>query len=350
MAFLDIPNVKIEGISASVPKFFKENLTDPLVADAEKIQKNTGINKRHLAGPGICTTDLCVDAAHKLISDLNWGIESIDCLVFVTQTPDYILPSSAPLLQNRLGLSQACFTLDISSGCSGYIYGLSTIASLMQSGGFKRGLLLVGDTISKLCSEEDKSTYPLFGDAGTATALSFDTSSANIKFYTGVDGSGKDAIIVQDGGYRNMCGPISLNRVDYGEGIVRSNVELTLEGMDVFSFGISKGPLSINQLLEKYDINKDEVDAFVFHQANLFMNEKVRKKLGLEEDKVPYSLQEFGNTSCATIPLTMVFALADKLKSQKMKLMACGFGVGLSWGSAYFETENLVIPELSYYE
>lgn len=350
MAFLDIPNVKIEGISASVPKFFKENLTDPLVTDAVKIQKNTGINKRHLALDAICTTDLCFDAASKLLSDLNWEAQSIDCLVFVSQTPDYILPSSSSLLQNRLGLSQSCFTLDISSGCSGYIYGLSTISSLMQSGGFQRGLLLVGDTISKLCSEQDKSTYPLFGDAGTATAMSYDTQVSNMKFYTGVDGGGKDAIIVQDGGFRNMCGPQSMQRLDHGEGIIRSNVELTLEGMDVFSFGISKGPLSINALIDKYELNKDEVDAYVFHQANLFMNEKVRKKLNLEEEKVPYSLQEFGNTSCATIPLTMVYSLADKLKNSKMKIMACGFGVGLSWGSAYFETENLVIPQLSYYE
>lgn len=346
MAFLEIPNVSIKGMAATVPADRRDNLTDPLVHDAEKILKNTGIQFRHLSGESITASDLCEDAARRLMADLKWEADEIDCLIFVRQTPDYILPASATILQDKLGLSQNCYALDVAMGCSGFVFGLSNIAALMQSGHFKKGLLLVGDTISRTCSVHDKSTYPLFGDAGTATALEFKEGTATLRFHFGTDGSGKDAIIIPDGGARNPFTEGSLKEEVIDEGISRSKAQLVLEGMDVFSFGISKAPQSVKALLEHFEIDQDGVDNFAFHQANLFMNEKIRKKLKIEPDKVPYSLPKYGNTSCATIPLTLISERKEALQKGLQRNVGCGFGVGLSWGSVYFETENIVISEI----
>ncbi len=350
MGFLEIPNVSVVGMSATVPAMVKDNLTDPLVTDGEKILKNTGIQYRHLANENTCASDLCTQAARDLLNKLQWEPSEVDCLIFVRQTPDYLLPSSSFIIQEKLGIPVGCYALDIALGCSGYIYGLSTVAALMQNGNFKKGLLLVGDTISRTCSPLDKSTYPLFGDAGTATALVYDTTAASLRFQFGSDGSGKDAIIIKDGGFRHPISAESLNQNEIEEGISRAGNQLILEGMDVFSFGISKGPESVKQLAEYFNLNLQEIDIFAFHQANLFMNEKIRNKLKIGEDQVPYCLKEYGNTSCATIPLTLVSQRKETLTSSKNKIIGCGFGVGLSWGSVYFETANIQIPEISYYE
>jgi 3-oxoacyl-[acyl-carrier-protein] synthase-3 len=348
MSHLNIANVSIVGFSATVPSMVMNNMTDPLVNDAEKVYKNTGIKIRHVAPDTMCASDLCEDAARRLISKLDWNPEEIDCLIFVRQTPDYILPATAILLQDRLGLSKDCYAIDIAMGCSGFVYGLSNIAALMQNGNFKRGLLLVGDTITRTCSPSDRSTYPLFGDAGTATALEYNPKAAEMKFSFGADGSGKDAIIIKDGGFRNPFNENSLNQKTIDEGISKSDSQLDLDGMEVFSFGINKGPSSVKDLVDFYNLDMEAVDNFVFHQANLFMNEKIRKKLKIDSSKVPYSLGKFGNTSCATIPLTLVSEKKEVLENSHQKNIACGFGVGLSWGSVYFETNNLTIPEIGY--
>lgn len=250
-------------------------------------------------------------------------------------------------MQDRLGLPENCFTLDISLGCSGWIYALSVISSLISHGTMKKGLLLAGDTILKFCSPKDKSTYPLFGDAGTATAIEFTGNKVDkIQFSFNSDGAGYKTIIIEDGGFRNPVNETSFMAQAISEGIERSKLDLVLEGMDVFSFGISRAPQSIKGIAEYFDINLDEVDFFIFHQANKFMNEKIRKKLKLPEEKVPYSLKDFGNTSCATIPLTMVTQIRENLINSRLSNIACGFGVGLSWGSCHFNTDKIVCPEL----
>ncbi len=348
MSFLEISKVRISGMAATVPARRMDNLNDPLVSDGEKILKNVGIRYRHTATDQQCASDLCFDAAKRLLSDLNWSPSGISCLIFVRQTPDYLLPASSTELQNRLGLPQESFALDVAMGCSGFIYGLSTITALMQSGHFKKGLLLVGDTISRTCSPSDKSTYPLFGDAGVAIALEYDENATAMKFSFHTDGSGKEAIIVPAGGFREPFSAESLQPVEVEDGISRSRAQLALEGMDVFTFGISKAPQSVNELLTHFEIDPEKVDYFAFHQANLFMNEKIRKKLKIEEAKVPYSLEQFGNTSSATIPLTLIANCSDELRSKPLRLIGCGFGVGLSWGSVYLETQPMIISEIGY--
>lgn len=346
MAFIDIKNITIKGISACVP------VISDCISDIYKWGKvnsfaeSTGIKARRRVLDTTTSSDLCLEAAKKLVDDLNWVKSEIGALVFVSQTPDYDLPATSCLLQQRLGLSKDCYTLDISSGCSGWVYALSVIAALMQNGTIRNGLLLAGDTPTKLCSPEDKSVWPLFGDAGTATALSYDPDSPGMQFLFNTDGSGAEAIIVREGGYRNPFNEKSLTPIDFGDDKIRNGVQVQLDGMDVFSFGITKAPKSVRQLCDNFGIDKDNVDLFTFHQANLMMNEMIRKKLKLPEDKVPYCMDEFGNTSCASIPLALVTRERARLCTEKLRHIACGFGVGLSWGSVYFETDKITVPEL----
>jgi 3-oxoacyl-[acyl-carrier-protein] synthase-3 len=223
---------------------------------------------------------------------------------------------------------------------------MQVVTSLLSHGELKKGLLLVGDTTLKPCSPEDKSTYPLFGDAGTATALEYDNTATGFKFHTAADGTGFEAIIIPDGGYRNETQLSSFEMIEFEPGIKRNRLQTVLDGMSVFSFGISKAPESIRMLAENYRIDIEQVDYFLFHQANLFMNEKIRKKLKLPNGKVPYSLKNYGNTSSATIPLTMISELKDKLQKEHLNLIACGFGVGLSWGTVQFFTDRIICSDI----
>lgn len=348
MAFLQLKNIVIRGISACVPKTIEENETiynEKWGDGYQNFVNTTGVERARRGPKEICTSDLCYEAAEKLITELGWDKTEIQALVFVSQTPDYILPATSCILAHRLGLSQDCYSLDVSLGCSGWVYGLSSIAGIIQGGGLK-ALLLVGDTTSKTTSPEDKSSWPLFGDAGTATALEYVENNEGLKFVMNTDGGGAEAIFIKDGGYRNMFTEDSLVLRDRGNDVILSDIHCALDGMTVFSFGISKAPKSVRSLIEHFGIDLEAIDYFIFHQANLFMNEKIRIKLKLPEYKVPYSLKDFGNTSSASIPLTLVTQCAHPLKNKLLKHICCGFGVGLSWGSVYFETDHIVVPPL----
>jgi 3-oxoacyl-[acyl-carrier-protein] synthase-3 len=351
VAFQIIRNIGIRGISACVPGYKEANINLTLfnsTEEAEKFIETTGVEFRHMVkGSDICTSDLCVKAAAGLLNELKWSPEEIDCLIFVSQTPDYILPATSCIIQDRLGLTIDCFAMDISLGCSGWIYGLSTIASLMSSGNMKKGLLLAGDTTTVTKSPKDKSTYPLFGDAGTATAVEFIEGAEPIMFHFGTDGKGHEAIMIPEGGFRNFFNSSSFDEKEIEPGIIRNRLQSILNGPAVFTFGISKAPRSVNALLDHFNIPKEEVDFFVFHQANLFMNEKIRIKLKIPPEKVPYSLREYGNTSSASIPLTLVSELRENLSAGRNKVLACAFGVGLSWATSLFETSQLVCPSVS---
>ena len=348
MAYLHTKNVAIRGIAACVPSYREDNKEISLFGSPEEANKFidvTGIEFRHMVQDRpICSSDLCYEAALDVMKELNWLPEDIDCLIFVSQTPDYILPSTAPILQQKLGLSIDTYAMDISLGCSGWVYGLSTMGALMSGGSMKKGLLLVGDTTTITKSTRDKSTYPLFGDAGTATAIEFEESAEGFKFNFGTDGKGSDAIIIPDGGFRNFVTKESFEQKEVEPGIFRNRLQSVLDGPSVFIFGITKAPKSVNNLLEKYGLDKDAIDYFVFHQANKIMNEKIRTKLKIPAEKVPYSLREYGNTSSASIPLTIVTQIADQLSGDSKDLVACAFGVGLSWASVVFNTENLKCP------
>lgn len=349
MAFFSINNVQISGISACVPKQEKSNAEPSpyfLEEDMQKLMTTTGIENRRVVNDVLCTSDLCLEAAERLIKSLNWDKSEIELLIFVSQTPDYILPMTSSILQDRLGLPKSCIAFDTTLGCSGYIYGLSIASSLMATTNIKKGILLVGDTISKITSPKDRSTTPLFGDAGTATALCFNEDAQSLSFHLATDGSGSNAIKIEHGGQRNPVTAESLVYRKNENGIEKNNCQLDLNGMDVFNFGITQAPKSVKELLLFSNKNSDEIDFFVFHQANKLMNETIRKKMKISSEKVPYTLKNFGNTSSATIPLTIVSELSEIVSTQNRSLVLCGFGVGLSWGSVLLNLDNIVCPDL----
>ena len=341
MAFLKFENMRISGFSAGVPKNVAvNNVVASKDYDAADFIATTGVKERRLGG--FTTSDLCYEAAERLLADLRWDKDEVGAIVFVSQTPDYILPATACILQDRLGLNKECYALDISLGCSGWVYGLTVVAGLLSENGITKALLLVGDAKKRAQSESD----PLFGHAGTVTAIEYISGGTGFKFHVGTDGSGFDAIITPDGGSRNQFSEESLKLVEGEGGIMRHRLQTVMKGMDVFAFGITTVPKTVKKLLEYSQKDPDSIDYFIFHQANKMMNEKIRKKLKLSEEKVPYCMGEFGNTSSASIPLTIVTQIADEVRSKSLHFLACGFGVGLSWATVLFDTNHIVVSNL----
>jgi 3-oxoacyl-[acyl-carrier-protein] synthase-3 len=346
VALFTIPNIKIAGMSAAVPKNEVSNWDYDLLTEKEQkmLVKTTGVEKRRRAPEGMATSDLCFEAANRLLEELKWDRDEVQIAVFLSQSRDYILPATAIILQDRLGLSKNCMAFDIGLGCSGFVYGLSVIGSIMSTTGLKKGLLMMGDISSATCNYEDKSTYPLFGDAGTVTALEFDPSAETMHFNLMSDGSGHQAIMIPDGGIRNLITNESLEKKEVSEGIVRSDLDLVLNGVDVFNFSITQVHPSIYELLEKSNTTQEDYDYFLMHQANKLMNETIRKKMKFEKEKVPYTIHKYGNTSSASIPLTIVSELNEGVRNDKLSLLCSGFGVGLSWGTVTLTADHIVCP------
>lgn len=344
MAFLKISNTKIVGMAAAVPKETEkvETLECFAPGEAEKVIALTGIKERRIAPQGMVCSDYCVIAAEKLIEKLNWDKESIDILIYVSVSRDYSEPNTATVIQGKMGLQTSCYTIDIPMACSGYCYGLSVVASLLSSGCMKRALFLVGDTPSKILSSLDKTLWPLHGDAGTATALEYDQSSKPIYFNLLSDGTQYNAIIAPSSGVRKPVTEESLKMQMIEAGIIRNRTHVAMDGMAVFSFTITSIPKCIKALCEHFDIDIQNIDYLLLHQANEYIDEKIRKKLKLPKEKVPYCLEYFGNTSSGTIPMTMITKIREDLCNGSNKMILCGFGAGLSWGSVYLETENVI--------
>ncbi len=341
MAFLSFPNVRIAGLSAGVPRRVVNNLGLKSISedyDAAAFVEATGVLERRI--DDLTTSDLCIAAAENLIHDLGWDKAEIDGVIFVSQTTDYYEPATACIVQNRLGLSKECYAEDIVLGCSGWVYGLSNAASLVTRGCMKKVLLMAGD--AKRHAEPND---PLFGFAGTVTALEYKEGSKDLSFHFGTDGSGYDAIIIPDGGSRN---PVTVKSFEEEmiDGKLVNRLQTRMKGMDVFSFGISTAPKSIKRLADHFGLDYLDYDYFVFHQANMKMNNMIAKKLKLAPEKVPSCMRYFGNTSSASIPLTIVTQLKGIVENTHTKFICCGFGVGLSWGTVAFETDNVVISDL----
>ena len=343
MTLASIKGVRIRAVSACVPQRCKRNADDPYISEQERelLIRTTGVEERRIAATGLTTADLCEVAARELLLDQEVDPHSIDIIVLVTQSGDYTLPASAIILQDRLGLRQDVMAFDVGLGCSGYVYGLSIVAGLMQSMGLRRGLLLAGDVSSVSCSPTDKSAYPLFGDAGSATLLEHDEAAAEMHFSLFSDGAGYQAIMIPDGGARHNFSESSLAAISVAPGVTRNRTQLALDGMAVFSFATSRVPKSIIEILNQQGLAAINIDYFVMHQANKIMNEAVRKKSGFSPEQTPYSLARFGNTSSASIPLTLVSSLAEVLLGRAVTLLLSGFGVGLSWGNALVQVGGL---------
>jgi 3-oxoacyl-[acyl-carrier-protein] synthase-3 len=299
-----------------------------------RFAKVTGIDARHIANVDQCASDFCAFATNDLLAGIGWSADDVSLMVLITQTGDYPVPATSILLQDKLGLSKSCICFDVNLGCSAYPYGLAIMSAMMKSLAIKRGLLLIGDVSSKLCAYTDKSAWPLFGDAGSATALELAEDAGSFHFHLMNDGAGKDAIIIPAGGLaaRVPTGHRQLEPEVIEEGIARNAVNLALKGSDIFTFAIREVPHSINVVLEYAKIGKNDIDFFVLHQANRLINETIRTKIGASRDSFLYSLGEYGNTSSVSIPLTL--STHKEWLAGAKRVVLSGFGVGLSWGSA----------------
>ena len=335
-------NVRFAGMTSCVPKGIISNLEDcppSKRSERERLVRNIGIQTRRICPSWQCFSDLALHAAEKLLAELKWNRDEVDALVVVTQSPDYLIPSTAIILQDRLQLSHATIAYDVNLGCSGYPFGIHLLGSMIAAGSIKKALLLVGD---KSASYND----PLFSDAGTATALEFDAAAPPMYFDLNSDGSGHKAIIKPVGGHREPYAHHHGTPKRDEDGELHYPDELILDGPAVLSFSTQRVPPSITRTLEYAGVDKEQVDFFVLHQANRMINETIRKKLGLAPEKVPSTLQDFGNTSGASLPVTMTVCLTDELSTRKNKVLLSGFGIGLSWGVCILDIENAKFPAL----
>ncbi|MCO3227048.1 ketoacyl-ACP synthase III [Pseudomonas aeruginosa] len=338
-----LKNVRFAGMATCVPKRVISNLTDckpQLRAERERLVRNIGIETRRMAQEWQCFSDLAFDAAERLLESLEWKREEVDALIVVTQSPDYLAPATAIILQDRLGLPHSTVAFDVNLGCSAYPFALNLLGSLIAAGGVKKGLVLVGD---RGASVND----PIFSDAGTATALEFCEGAPPMHFDLNSDGSGYKAIILPVGGHREPVGVQHLMpfREDENDHWHRA-IDLQLDGTAVLSFSTQRVPPAVEKLLDYAGASKDEVDYFVFHQANRMINETIRKKLGLPVEKVPSTLRDFGNTSGASLPVTMTARIKRELESGRNRVLLCGFGIGLSWGTCLVDIEGAKFPDL----
>lgn len=350
MAIIQFHNAKISAISACVPKMVASNYDLGYLIPQEEIDKtinSIGIKERRIADADVCASDLCFKAAEKLFTDNNIDRNSIDMLLFISQLPDYKIPATAPLLQYRLNLPKSTAALDLSLGCSGYVYALSTAMAYASMDGINRVLLLDGETFSKIVNKRDKVDAPLYGDAGTATLVE-KCSGCDSIFTLYTDGSGEDAVKIKAGEARFPATAENLLEKTDAEGNIHSDNEVFMDGMDVFNFAMSNVPKSIKEICKIKGVELDNVDHIILHQANKFMTDFFIKRLKYPIEKVPYCIEKFGNTSSSSIPLAISSCLAGEIVDPKLVIM-CGFGAGLSWGTAMMELKDCNVSEVIEY-
>ncbi len=348
MAVLKFNGVGISGLSAAVPKNIYHNRTDNKYFesdDAEKIVEKIGVEERRVTDRDMCSSDLGLAAAERLLGDMNIDRSSIDALIFVSQTADYRIPATGIILQHKLGLPKTCAAFDVNLGCSGFVYGLSMAYSFATQPTVDRVLLINAETRTKVYSFKDRKTGFLFGDAATVCLVERGEIYGESYFKLDSDGSKADYIMIKSGGYRNPCTSESFLEKEQPGGCFHSDEQVHMDGEGVFEFVITNVPRHVREVLRLSQLEKEEVDYYVFHQANRFMNEHVRKMLKLEKEKVPYSFEKFGNTSSVSIPLTIATSVKDKFDIPR-KILVSGFGVGLSLASAFFTLSTPHITEL----
>ena len=353
MSFYVSNNIGIAGIACAVPdnlvnvSDFSERFGEEVT---EKFTAGTGICSMYKALPEQTASDLAYKAAEELLAKTRTNREEIGLLVFVTQSPDYRRPSTACVLQKRLSLNIDCATIEINQGCSGFIYGMQTVLSLMSQSDYKYSLLLMGETASKLVNPNDKSIVMMYGDAGAAILLERKTG-VEIKTLLRSDGQRYRSIILPAGGFRDM-NPQKCEQI-CKDGISRSLYDIFMDGTAVFSFSITDVPLAIEEYLLKTGANTDDYDVFLLHQANRFIINQIIRKLKLQKKEVPISLDRYGNSGGISIPLTICDKYGDDTENTVRALM-CGFGIGLSWGvtNAVIDTDKVfpIIKTKEWYE
>ena len=336
MAKFILDGIAVRGVSCAVPtkkydntdyydRFGKEYVDDFIAT--------TGVRSTYRASENQTASDLCFVAADNLIKEKGIDRDKIGAIVFITQTPDYRYPATACVLHHRLGLPLSCMAFDVNLGCSGYVYGLNIVGSLMKTSDIESAILMFGDTSTKTNSPDDKSSFMLFGDSGSATYL-VKEEGATVKGELMTDGDGFNAIMMPAGGYRMMHG--SHERVLWPDGNMRSDYDGYMNGTDVFSFSISKVPKLINKFISEEGYSPEELDALVLHQANMLILKQISRKTKIPMEKIPVSMDRYGNTSGTSIPLTLCDKYGEETEGE-FKGIISGFGIGLSWGVVGFD-------------
>ena len=327
MAKCTIQGAAIRGVVSAVPSRRFDNLKDAAGFTEDEVRKvvgMAGVKSRRMAGESVCSSDLCQAAAESLLEKLGWERNSVDALIMVTQSPDYLLPSTACVLQAKLCLPNTCAAFDVGLGCSGYPYGLYLGALMLSQGGIRRALVLHGETPARFADESDRSVTLLFGDAGSATALEAEPAENAVPwaFVLHTDGTGYQDLIIPGGGFRER----------FPED--RRRYCVSMNGPNIFSFSIKRVPAVIQDTLALAGTTKENVDYYILHQSNQFIMRHLAKKLGIPEEKMPLTLGDFGNTGGPSVPLTMAEGGLVRPADRSLTLMLVGYGVGPSWGSA----------------
>lgn len=349
MAILSFKGIGITAMAGAVPKQVINNYeyTEFFPADQVKeVVDKVGVFERRFADSETCSSDLCFAAAQKLFADNDIDRDEIDLLVFISQTQDYRMPATSITLQHRLGLKNSCIAFDVNLGCSAFLYGMSVVFSMMQTGNIKKALILDGETRSKVYGPRDRRSAFIFGDGGVAALVEKDSKFGTTTLSMNSDGSRADLIMIKAGGYRHMSTPETLKEKVVDEyGNMRSDEQGYMKGGDVFNFVIREIPRDIKKTLESADTKMEDLDYIVFHQANNFINSYIAKKMKLDTTKIPHTIEKYGNTSSVSVPLTIVSELKGKLDGKKTLLLSA-FGVGMTWATGIVSFVDTKISDI----
>lgn len=349
MAFLKFNGIGITAMAGAIPKRVIKNLEYTEFFPEEQVKEvveKVGIYERRFSDEQTCSSDLCFAAAQKLIIDNNIDRDEIDLLVFISQTQDYRMPATSITLQHRLGLKQSCIAFDINLGCSAFIYGMSVVYGMMQTGNLRKALILDGETRSKVYGPRDRRSAFIFGDGGVAALVECNEKFGETTISLNSDGSRADLIMIKAGGYRHMSTPETLKeRVIDEYGNMRSDEQGYMRGGDVFNFVIREIPRDIKKTIAEAGITTNDIDYFCFHQANNFINSYIAKKMKLSPENIPHTIEKYGNTSSVSVPLTIISELKGKLNGNKI-LMLSAFGVGMTWATGIVPFVDTKISEI----
>jgi len=349
MALLTFDRIGISGVSACVPKQKIVNAECTVFFTPKEVQstiQKTGIAERRVVDEKTCASDLCCAAAEALLEEMSVDRNEIDVLIFVSQTPDYRMPVTGTILQDRLGLAQTTAAFDINLEGSGYVYGLALAYSFAQQESIRKVLLLDGETSTKMYSFKDKVAGLLFGDAGSATLVEKIAHANPTYFSLNSDGAGSRIIWIKGGGYRQPSSAETLRAKEHEDGSIRSDEQGLVDLGGFFEFTSREIPADMVRIFEYAGESYEAIDYYLFHQADKFLNDQIAQKMKIPQDKIPYSMHKFGNTSSVSIPLTMVSEIRDQLQQDKNRIFLSGFGAGLSWASAITSIDRCLIPKL----
>lgn len=343
-----ISNAKILGVSCVIPQktlslYDEPNLYDGNQKKIKRIIESSGFLKRRIVENDVTASDLCFKAAENLLFNINIKRNEIDAILFIGYTGDYIMPATSYVLHNRLGLSESCLCMDIPQACSGYEFGLYQAAMLVNNG-CRNVLLCVGDTFSKFSDMFRNNTAPVFGDAGTATLITYDENANPWKFSFNTDSSGYDALICKNGGFRNSF----TKDMFYEDGQPMYHAEM--DGARVFDFTMKRVQNSVSEILEYANEKSENIDFFIMHQANKMILQNIALALGVPSEKMPIgTMTEYGNQCGASIPCTFSYMVRGALQKNDNHVLLSGFGVGLSWANCILDINKIYCSELIEY-